>query len=94
MSYGSTEKESLLYGTPGGAIVVVSLVPWGLITQRYGSRLVWGTVGIGLATLGSILIVALPLSSRGGRLAGLYLTGTFVTGTITLVSLISSNVVG
>ena len=44
--------------------------------------------------LGMILIVALPLSSNSGRLAGYYLTQASPTPFVALLSLISSNVAG
>jgi len=41
-----------------------------------------------------ILIVALPQSNRRGRLAGFYLTQSYATAFVVLLSLISSNVAG
>ena len=46
------------------------------------------------ATLGMVLIVALPLSKPSGRLAGYYLTQASPTGFVALLSLIASNVAG
>ena len=51
-------------------------------------------IGLTIALLGMILIVALPLSSNGGRLAGYYLTQASPTPFVALLSLISSNVAG
>ena len=93
-SFGFTAQESLLYGTPAGAVEFVAIVTWGIVTYRFGNRILFAIVGMSVALLGSILIVALPLSNRGGRLAGYYLTQAFVTGFIALLSLISSNVAG
>ena len=47
-----------------------------------------------LALLGIILIVALPLADKKGRLAGYYLTQASSTPFVALLSLISSNVAG
>ena len=93
-SFGFSAKQSLLHGVPAGAVWFVGLVAWGYITQRFGNRLLWSVVGMTIATLGSILNVALPLSNRSGRLVGYYLTSTNVIGDIAVVSLISSNVAG
>jgi hypothetical protein len=50
-------------------------------------------VGLCVALLGVILIVALPLHS-GGRLAGYYMTQASPTPFVALLSLISSNIAG
>jgi len=50
-------------------------------------------VGLCIALLGVILIVALPLHS-GGRLAGYYMTQASPTPFVALLSLISSNIAG
>lgn len=50
--------------------------------------------GLLLSMLGMILIVALPLSSNQGRLAGYYLTQSAPTAFVALLSLISTNVAG
>lgn len=47
-----------------------------------------------LSIIGMLLIVCLPLSNNGGRLAGYYLTGASATCFVALLSLISSNVAG
>lgn len=51
-------------------------------------------IGLCTAMLGMILIVALPLSSNSGRLAGYYLTQASPTPFVALLSLLSSNVAG
>ena len=93
-SFGFTAQQSLLYGTPAGAVEVVALIGWGLCTQRYGNRILWAIVGVSFGLLGAILIVALPTSAKDGRLIGYYLTLAFVTGFLALLSLISTNVAG
>ena len=93
-SFGFTAQQSLLYGTPAGAVEFVALIAWGVAIHRFGNRILCGIAGLGVALLGSILIVALPLSNSVGRLAGFYLTEASVTGFIALLSLISTNVAG
>ena len=93
-SFGFTAEQSLLYGTPAGAVEFVALITWGVVTYRFGNRILCGIAGLGVALLGIIMIVALPLSNRVGRLAGYYLTQAFVTGFIALLSLISTNIAG
>lgn len=94
VSFGYTAEQSLLYGTPGGAVEVVTLIFCGYIGDRYGNRILLGATGVLLGLIGVILIVALPLSSPSGRLAGYYLTQAAPTGFVALLSLISSNVAG
>ena len=94
VSFGFTPLQSLLYGTPAGAVQVVVLISWGFISQRWGNRTLWGVGGVLLSLLGSILIFALPDSARVGRLIGYYLTTAFTAGFIAALSLISSNIAG
>ena len=94
VAFGYTPNESLLYGTPGGAVEIVSLVVCGFLGDRFGHRILIGTTGIFGAILGMLLIVCLPLSESKGRLAGYYLTQMFPTGFVALLSLLSSNVAG
>lgn len=51
-------------------------------------------IGLTLALIGMILIVALPLSQNSGRLAGYYLTQASPTPFVAILSLISSNIAG
>ncbi|KAI9717400.1 MAG: hypothetical protein M1812_004752 [Candelaria pacifica] len=94
VSFGYTQEESLLYGTPGGAVEVVALIVCGFLGDRYGHRILISISGLILSVLGMLLIVALPLSNDGGRLAGYYLTQASPTGFVALLSLISTNVAG
>lgn len=94
VSFGYTAEQSLLYGAPGGAIEVISLVASGVLADRLGSRLLTSMVGLTTALVGMILIVALPLDNNGGRLAGYYLTQASATPFVALLSLISTNVAG
>ncbi|KAF1916418.1 membrane transporter [Ampelomyces quisqualis] len=94
VSFGYTPEESLLYGTPGGAVEVVFLVACGWAGDRYGYRILISMTGMLTAILGMLLIVALPLDNNKGRLAGYYLTQASPTAFVALLSLIASNVAG
>lgn len=94
VSFGYTPEQSLLYGTPGGAVEVVFLIVSGWLGDKLRRRLLVSLVGISTAFLGIILIVALPLSNSSGRLAGYYLTQASPTPFVALLSLISTNVAG
>lgn len=94
VSFGYTPEQSLLYGTPGGAVEVVALIFSGWLGDRLGRRLLVSLGGMSLALLGMILIVALPLGNNSGRLAGYYLTQASPTPFVALLSLISTNVAG
>jgi ACS family allantoate permease-like MFS transporter len=94
VSFGYTPEQSLLYGTPGGAVEVVFLIACGWAGDKYGYRILISMIGLCTAMLGMILIVALPLSNNSGRLAGYYLTQASPTPFVALLSLISSNVAG
>lgn len=94
VSFGYTPEESLLYGTPGGAVEVVALIVCGWAGDRYGYRILISMTGMLTAILGMLLIVALPLENNKGRLAGYYLTQASPTAFVALLSLIASNVAG
>lgn len=94
VSFGYTPEESLLYGTPGGAVEVVALMFCGWLGDRLGQRILVSMSGLTLALLGMILIVALPLDNNSGRLAGYYLTQASPTPFVALLSLIATNVAG
>jgi MFS transporter, ACS family, allantoate permease len=94
VGFGYTPEESLLYGTPGGAVEVVTLIFCGWAGDRYGHRILISMGGVATALLGMILIVALPLHNNKGRLGGYYLTQASPCGFVALLSLISSNVAG
>lgn len=94
VSFGYTPEQSLLYGTPGGAVEAVTLMLAGWLGDRYGHRLLISTLGLAIGILGILLIIALPLSNKYGRLAGYYLTQATATSYIALLSLLASNVAG
>ncbi|KAF2115221.1 major facilitator superfamily domain-containing protein [Lophiotrema nucula] len=94
VGFGYTPEQSLLYGTPGGAVEVVFLIAAGWAGDRFGHRILISFTGLLTSILGMLLIVCLPLSNNSGRLAGYYLTQSSPTPFVALLSLISSNVAG
>lgn len=72
VGFGFTAQESLLYGAPGGAIEIITLIGCGYLGDRYGNRLLISTSGLLLGILGMSLIVGLPFENKSGRLAGYY----------------------
>jgi len=93
-SFGFTAEQSLLYGTPAGAMEILSLLVAGYMGGRYGQRIASSIFWLLVAIVGMLLIIALPLSNNGGRLAGYYLTGASATPFVALLSMISTNVAG
>jgi ACS family allantoate permease-like MFS transporter len=74
VSFGYTEEQSLLYGTPGGAVEIIALLANGFLGDRLGNRLLVCTSGLVVSFIGMLLIVAVPLDKPAARLAGYYLT--------------------
>jgi len=94
VSFGYTPTQSLLYGTPGGAVEVVALIASGWLGDKLRRRMLVSLGGLSLALLGIILIVALPLHMKVGRLIGYYMTQASPTPFVAILSLISTNVAG
>jgi MFS transporter, ACS family, allantoate permease len=94
VSFGYTPVESLLLGTPAGAVQVVSLLLSGYYGDKSGSRLRISLIGLGICILGVILLIALPDSAPAGKLVGYYMTLAGTTPFVMLLSLISSNIAG
>ena len=95
VSFGYTSEQSLLYGTPGGAVEIVAILVWAYYTQYYPNQRIWfAGLWMCVALIGIILIVALPLDVRAGRLAGYYLTQASPVPFVCLLSLIATNVAG
>ena len=92
-SFGYTAEQSLLYGTPGGAVEVVTLVVGGYLGDKLGNRLIVSSFGLICGIIGMALIVGLPLANNSGRLGGYYLTQATAMSFVALLSLISTNVV-
>ncbi|KAF9893420.1 hypothetical protein FE257_010732 [Aspergillus nanangensis] len=93
-SFGYTAQESLLYGTPGGAVEVVALILNGYAGQYTGQRILCSIGGLVTAVVGMLLIVALPLENNVGRLIGYYMTQASPCPFVALLSMLSSNVAG
>jgi len=95
VSFGYTSEQSLLYGTPGGAVEIVAIMAWAFYTQYYPNQRIWFSgLWLCVALIGIILIVALPLDVKAGRLAGYYLTQASPVPFVCLLSLIATNVAG
>jgi len=95
VSFGYTPEQSLLYGTPGGAVEIVAIMAWAIYTQYYPNQRIWfAGLWMCIALIGIILIVALPLEVKAGRLAGYYLTQASPVPFVCLLSLIATNVAG
>ncbi|KAF2102184.1 membrane transporter [Rhizodiscina lignyota] len=93
-SFGYTSQQSLLYGTPGGAVEVVALIANGFLGDYTKNRILISIIGMLVSLVGMILIIAVPAEHPGGRLAGYYMTQSSPTGFVCLLSLISTNVAG
>ncbi|KAJ5555590.1 MFS allantoate transporter [Penicillium sp. DV-2018c] len=93
-SFGYTKEESLLYGTPAGAVEVIALLLNGFIGDKTRQRILSSIGGLVAAVVGIILMVSLPLNNHVGRLIGYYMTQAYPTAFVALLSLISSNVAG
>jgi MFS transporter, ACS family, allantoate permease len=66
----------------------------GYLGDRFGQRLLVSSIGLMIAILGMILIIAIPSHHPTGRLIGYYLTQASPTPFVCLLSLIASNVAG
>jgi len=86
--------ESLLYGAPGGAIEVVTLIGFLWLGDKFKLRLFFGACSEAISLIGILLVYALPDEMKVGRLIGYYLTQASATGFVVLLSLVSSNVAG
>ncbi|KAJ4411644.1 Allantoate permease [Gnomoniopsis sp. IMI 355080] len=94
VSFGFSSEQSLLLGTPGGAVEVIALIASGIIGDRLGNRLLVSTVGMLFAILGMLLITCLNDDQSVGKLIGYYLTQGSPTPFVAILSLISTNVAG
>jgi ACS family allantoate permease-like MFS transporter len=66
----------------------------GYLGDRFGQRLLFSSVGIISAMTGMIMIIALPLDNKIGRLLGYYMMQASACPFVALLSLISSNIAG
>jgi len=93
-SFGFTSLQSLLYGAPGGAIEVITLIGFLWLGDKLRMRLAFAACSEAISLLGILLVYALPTELKIGRLIGYYLTQASATGFVVILSLISSNVAG
>ncbi|KAF2436073.1 putative MFS allantoate transporter [Tothia fuscella] len=93
-SFGYTPTQFLLYGIPGGAVEIVALIASGILGDKLKNRILVSCIGLIIAMIGMIMIIAIPSSHPSGRLAGYYLTQASPTPFVALLSLISTNVAG
>lgn len=93
-SFGFNSEQTLLYGTPAGAVEVISLLLWGWMSKRWGNRVLQGAGWVLIALVGFVVILAVPADKPGGRLVGYYLYNTSATGFVALLSLLATNVAG
>ncbi|KAH8695994.1 putative MFS allantoate transporter [Talaromyces proteolyticus] len=94
VSFGYTPEQSLLYGTPGGGVEVIALIVNGFLGDYTGQRILCSMGGLVCSIVGMVLIIALPLTNKVGRLLGYYMTQASPTPFVAILSLISSNVAG
>lgn len=93
-NFGYTKQESLLYGTPGGAVVIFACISNGLAGDYFKQRTLVACLPMLCAGIGMLLIIALPISNDTGRLVGYYMTQALPATGATVLSLISSNIAG
>ena len=93
-SFGFTEEQSLLYGTPAGGVEAVAILAWGYFSEKHGNRTLLAIGGVVTSLVGMVVIVALPTSNPVGRLIGYYMTLAYVAAFVAVVSLIASNIAG
>ncbi|KOS20619.1 Allantoate permease [Escovopsis weberi] len=74
VSFGFTPQQSLLYGTPGGAVEVIFILGSAYLGDLYGNRALIGTSGVILSMVGIIMMMTIPLDKPGGRLVGFFFT--------------------
>lgn len=93
-SFGFTAEQSLLYGGIGGAVQIVALFSWGIVSERFGHRTLLSAAYLLIAMPGMLLVICLPTTNSVGRLIGYYLAAASGTPLVAILSLISSNIAG
>lgn len=66
-SFGYTAEESLLYGTPGGAVEVVTIIFFLYLGDHIKQRILSGFTSLAIAELGIILIVGMSSLQLGAN---------------------------
>jgi hypothetical protein len=72
-SFGYSTLQSLLFGAPGGAVVVVAVLLFLWLGDRFKMRCLCGICALLVGMLGMLLIWQLPTHYKVGRLIGYYL---------------------
>jgi MFS transporter, ACS family, allantoate permease len=94
VNFGYTPLQSLLYGIPGGGVVIFFCIFNGFFGDYFKQRTLIACIPMLCATLGMLLIIILPLANNTGRLIGYYMTQALPAPGATVLSLIASNVAG
>ena len=93
-SFGYNARQSLLYSTPAGAVIIVSVLGWGFLTRKTGNRILWAIFTLLICLVGAIMIVVIGKENPTGRLVGYYLTLALPASEGAVLSLISTNIAG
>lgn len=72
-SFGFNTLDSLLYGAPGGAVVVVAVLFFLWLGDRIKLRCLCGMIPLAIGLVGILLIWLLPFQYKIGRLIGYYM---------------------
>ena len=94
VGFGYTKEEALLYGMPGGAVVIVACLANGYLGDYLRQRTLVACIPCLIAMVGVLLIIVLPIENGTGRLVGYYMTQCQPAPGATMLSLISSNISG
>lgn len=65
--------DSLLYGAPGGAVVVIAVLFFLWLGDRIKMRCLCGMIPLTIGLVGVLLIWLLPFHYKVGRLIGYYM---------------------
>lgn len=87
-------SKSLLYACPFGAISAIAIILNGYIGDATGRKIAVSVIPLFVSIIGVSLIVGLPQSAKGGRLAGFYISPVATATYVTLLSFVGTNVAG
>lgn len=90
-SFGYTSKQSLLLGTPAGAVEVVWILGFSYLATRTNQRLYVAFASFVVPLVGLIIVAA---AKHTTGLVGYYLIYGYPVGSVLVLSLISSNTAG
>ncbi|KAH6662833.1 MFS allantoate transporter-like protein [Halenospora varia] len=94
VSFGFTPDQSLLLGTPAGAVTAVFVIATSWLGDKHQNRILFASSGVLTSILGTLLMVCLPSSNKVGRLVGFYLFNALPSGFVSVLSLVSTNIAG